>query len=111
MFASGLAVALGFLKRVPWQLWAVLAVIATGWFYGDYRYAEGRDDEVVRRDRIVAEAVLKAIKSEREAQAAFVGRGDERQAETRDLRKAAAEAPVGSKTQAVLDALGSAGGE
>ena len=74
-----------------------------------YVYWDGRGDgkqiERAERDRIVAAAVLKAIKSEREAQAAFVGREDERQAETRDLRKAAAEAPVGEKTKAVLDAL------
>lgn len=39
------ASALGALKRVPWQVWVILAVAALWWFerdaHGDARYAEG----------------------------------------------------------------------
>lgn len=39
------ASAFGFLKRVPWQAWVILAVVALWWFerdaHGDARYAEG----------------------------------------------------------------------
>ena len=97
--------ALAFLKRVPWQLWLVLAVIATGWFYGNARYNDGREDEAARRDKIVAAAVLKAIEAERAAAAKHEAREAERHTHTQELREAAAKAPVGSKTKAVLDAL------
>ena len=48
--------ALAFLKRVPWQLWLVLAVIATGWFYGNARYKDGVSDERARWEAKVQEA-------------------------------------------------------
>lgn len=57
------------------------------------------------RDRAIVEAVMKAVKAEREAQAKFTEREQERETTTRDLREAAAKAPVGEKTEAVFDAL------
>ena len=97
--------ALAFLKRVPWQLWLVLAVIATGFFYGNARYNDGREDEAARRDKIVAAAVLQAVEAERAAAAKHEARETQRQATTNELREAVNAAPVGSKTKAVLDAL------
>ena len=105
MIGAGLLAAWQFVKNLPWQLWLVLAVIATGWFYGNARYNDGREDEAARRDKIVAAVVLKAIEAEREAAAKHDKREAERQATTNELREAANAAPVGSKTKAVLDAL------
>lgn len=36
-----LAAALAFLKRIPWQVWLVLAVALTAWLWGNHRYNEG----------------------------------------------------------------------
>lgn len=44
MIMSGIAVVTGLLRKVPWQIWLVLAVLATGWFYGNHRYGEGVAD-------------------------------------------------------------------
>jgi len=43
MFSAGLLFARvsGLLKRVPWQVWAVLALIACVLFYGSHREAQG----------------------------------------------------------------------
>ena len=105
MIGAGLLTAWQFVKNLPWQLWLVLAVIATGWFYGNARYNDGREDEAARRDKIVAAAVLKAIEAERAAAAKHEARETQRQATTNELREAVNAAPVGSKTKAVLDAL------
>lgn len=102
---SWLLSALGILKRIPRELWLIAAAVGVFWFWGEHQYSAGAEAERVKRDRIVAEAVLKAVQAERDAQKAFEGREDERQAETKDLRKAAAEAGPGKRTQAVLDAL------
>ena len=100
-----IASALGFLKGIPREVWLIAAAFVAVWWWGESRYDAGQEAERIKRDRIVAEAVLKAVQVERDAQKAFEGREDERQAETRDLRKAAAEAGPGERTQAVLDAL------
>lgn len=94
-----------FTRRVPWQVWAILGALATAWFWGNSRYNEGREDEAAKRDAIVAAAVLKAVEAERKAAAAHAGREGKRQADTQELREVAEKAPVGTKVEAVLDAL------
>lgn len=111
--------ALGILKRVPWQVWLVVAVLATGWFYGNHRYAEGVADEREARAKIVAEAVAKAVASERAAQLAHDAAEARRKADTDNLRQIAKEAeiahpvdakrPCGPVTSSVLGGLRSAG--
>jgi preprotein translocase subunit SecF len=34
----------GFAKRIPWQVWAGIALLAAFWFWGNHRYNEGVDD-------------------------------------------------------------------
>ena len=105
MIGAGLLTAWQFVKNLPWQLWLVLAVIATGWFYGNARYNDGREDEAAKRDAIIAAAVLKAVEAEREANAKHDKREAERHTHTQELREAAAKAPEGQRVKAVLDAL------
>lgn len=38
----------GFLRAVPWQAWAVAAVLLVGWRYGEHRYDAGVADENAR---------------------------------------------------------------
>ena len=92
-------------KAVPWQFYALLFALAVAWFWGNSRYNEGREDEAAKRDAIVAAAVLKAVEAERKAAARHSAREGERQADTAELREVAEKAPVGSKVEAVLDAL------
>ena len=56
MISAGLLTAWQFVKNLPWQLWLVLAVIATGWFYGNARYNDGVAEERARWEAKVQEA-------------------------------------------------------
>ena len=100
-----LAPVFSFLRGLPWQLWLVLAVLATGWFWGNARYDAGQAHERAEQERRILEAVVKAVEAERHAQAQHDKREQERHSHTRDLREAAAKAPEGGKVQGVLDAL------
>lgn len=50
----------GFLRRIPWQAWAVAAVLFVGWRYGEHRYAAGVATENTRWTEAQAEADRKA---------------------------------------------------
>ena len=84
--------ALAFAKRIPWQLWAVLALLAAGWIYGNHRYAEGRDDERAKWERVVEEAEDRAAAAERAAQAAHEKRETIREIRTNTIREVARKA-------------------
>lgn len=72
MIGVGTAVALlkgawGFLRAIPWQVWAVAALLGAGWYYGDVRYEAGVAAENTRWTKAQA-------KADREAKAATEGR-------------------------------------
>lgn len=106
MIIAKLALVANWLKNaVPWQVWAIAGAILLLWMWGNDRYRAGQEAEYAERERAILEAVVKAVEAERHAQAQHEGREEERHSHTDDLREAAAKAPTGSKTQAVLDAL------
>ena len=110
-----LAVAMRVLKSVPWQLYAAGALLLAWWFYGNHRYAEGRDDERAKWERVVEEAEDRAAAAERAAQAAHEQRETVREVRTNTIREVARKAdnanPVeagrscGPVTSAVLGVL------
>lgn len=48
------------LKRVPWQVWLVVAVALTALLWGNHRYSEGRADERAKWEAAMADARAKA---------------------------------------------------
>lgn len=103
MFLSFIAPALGFLKRIPREVWYVLAVLAFLWWYGHSRYDAGWEAFEQKLKAAQAEAAEKAFKAERSADANERERADEFQAEQEAMRKAI-EAAEKEDTNA-LDAL------
>lgn len=68
MIWTALLAARSFLAKVPWQAWAIAAVLATGWFYGNHRHSQGIADERARWVAMQAEA--KAVADEATIEAA-----------------------------------------
>lgn len=54
----------GFLKRVPWQAWLVLAVLLTAILWGNHRYAQGYAASEAKHAAIAAQAVAQARKAD-----------------------------------------------
>ena len=79
MIALYAAKAFGFLRSLPWQLWLVVAVLATGWFWGNHRYHEGVEDTQAR----YAAAAAKALQAAGAAYIYLAGRPGEKEAEFR----------------------------
>lgn len=59
--------ALGYLRRIPWQAWLVLAVVVSAWLWGNARYADGRNDERNRQERLREVAIRKGLEIARQA--------------------------------------------
>lgn len=50
----------GFLAKIPWQVWLVLAVLLSAWLWGNHRYDQGVDRERGRWEAAAAEAKARA---------------------------------------------------
>lgn len=50
----------GFLKRLPWWVYAAAGVLLVGWLYGNARYDEGRADERAKWEAAAAKAKARA---------------------------------------------------
>lgn len=118
---AAFAIALRSLKAIPWQLWAVLALIALGWLYGNHRYSEGRADEKAAWEAVVAESERRAREAERDAEAAYAKSEQVRVIETNTIREVARKAEdanpeaarrdCGPVTSAVLETLRTSGAQ
>lgn len=51
----------GFLRGVPWQVYAGLALLAAFWIWGNHQYSEGRESVLVELRAAEAEAKEAAI--------------------------------------------------
>lgn len=92
--------ALGLLKRIPWQLYAAAAILLAGWMHGNWRYADGRDDERARWETVVQEAKDRAVAAERAAQAAHEKRERVRVIHTETIREVARKADNANPVEA-----------
>jgi hypothetical protein len=54
----------GFLKRVPWPIYAALAIILACWAWGNHRYAQGYAASEAKHAAIAAQAVAQARKAD-----------------------------------------------
>lgn len=64
MIWTFLGTAGAFLKRIPWQVWLIAAVLLTGWFYGNHRYSEGVADTKAEYARAALETAHEARKAD-----------------------------------------------
>lgn len=60
MIWTALLAARSFLAKIPWPVWAIAAVLLTGWLYGNHRYSEGVADERAKWEAAAAKARAKA---------------------------------------------------
>lgn len=93
-----LAIAWKFLRGIPWQVWAIAAVIGAAWYYGEVR-ADQREESVraeYQSAQNKADAKAKAAEEKRDKAAAntnatAAGKGSEASASTRAETAAAVE--------------------
>jgi hypothetical protein len=57
MIWTALSLVGGFLKRMPWQVWAAAAVVLTVWLWGNHRYSQGVHHERAQWEAAQAAAV------------------------------------------------------
>ena len=84
--------ALGFLRAIPWQVWAVAAVLGAGWYYGEVRYDAGVAAEKARWTKAQADA-------DRQARAATEARDKAAEGVNSATTERAHEATVATRTE------------
>lgn len=62
-----LAAAWRFLRGLPWQAWALVALLAAGWYYGHLRYNAGQADVQGDFDAYKAQVIAATEKSRQKA--------------------------------------------
>jgi len=77
MMMMGLANALSFLRGVPWQVYAGIALVLAVYVYGCERYNAGRESVLVELRQAEAEARAKAAEARRVADAEALERADQ----------------------------------
>ena len=104
-----LSKAAGYLSGFTWKFWLIgMAGVLTFAGVQTTRLAwekTGRAQDAVAAEKAKVAAIIAAVEAERHAQAKHEERETERHSHTTELREAAAAAPVGSKTKAVLQSL------
>ena len=107
MITAYLAPALAFLKRVPWQVWLVLAVLLTGLLWGNHRYSQGVADTEAKYAAIAAQALQDAREADEAAQTTV----NTENASVADSNAAAREAAANSDDPlaAALESIRSSG--
>ena len=76
MMMMGLANALSFLRGVPWQVYAGIALVLAVYVYGCERYNAGRESVLVELRQAEADARAKAAEARRVADAEALERAD-----------------------------------
>lgn len=102
MIWTALGAAGGFFKRIPWQVWLVVAVVLSAWLWGNHRYAQGEAAVEARYAAARAQAVAQARKADavavdtaqagKAASEAEIERGRDAAEKSDDPWKAATEA-------------------
>jgi uncharacterized protein HemX len=93
---------IGLAKRIPWQVWAALAVIAAVWLYGQHRDAQGYQRGMERYEASeAAHNVTKASLTALEARLAdMVKDGEDREARLAKALKSAGKESASLRSQA-----------
>lgn len=99
----------GYLSGFTWKFWLIGMGAALA-FAGvqTTRLAwekQSRAEDAVAAEKAKVAAILAAVEAERHAQAQHDKREAERHSHTTELREAAAKAPVGRKSRAVINAI------
>lgn len=92
MIWTALAAAGGLLKRIPWPVWAIAAVLLTGLLWGNHRYSQGVADERDAWEQKIEDGKLAAVKTDTAA----------------DVRKAGQAATIATDSNARKEAIANA---
>ena len=87
MMMMGLANALSFLRGVPWQVYAGIALVLAVYVYGCERYNAGRQSVLIELRQAEADARAKAAEARRVADAEALERADQFQEQQETLEQ------------------------
>ena len=87
MMMMGLANALSFLRGVPWQVYAGIALVLAVYVYGCERYNAGRESVLIELRQAEADARAKAAEARRVADAEALERADQFQEQQETLEQ------------------------
>jgi hypothetical protein len=104
MLMTILATAGGFLKRVPWPIYAALAVLLASWAWGNHRYHQGEAAVEAKYARAAAQAVAQARKADAVGTETAQAGKDATEAGNAKAREAAAASD--DPLKAAMDSLG-----
>jgi hypothetical protein len=93
----------GFLKSIPWQVWAGIALLTAFWWWGEHREAQGRDAILERLRAAEAQAEIKAERAANSADTKERDRAADFEAEQATLNKVIEDAKATDSNP--LDAL------
>ena len=105
MMMMGLANALSFLRGVPWQVYAGIALVLAVYVYGCERYNAGRESVLVELRQAEADARAKAAEARRVADAEALERADQFQEQQETLEQVIKNAET-SNSNPLDDLLG-----
>tara|TARA_B100000678_G_C18098851_1_gene457921 strand:+ start:453 stop:761 length:309 start_codon:yes stop_codon:yes gene_type:complete len=93
----------GFLKGIPWQVWAGIALLIAFWWWGNHREAQGRDAILEQLREAEANAAIMAKNAADSADANERDRAADFEAEREVLEEAIQQAEASGGN--ALDAL------
>ena len=106
MMMMGLANALSFLRGVPWQVYAGIALVLAVYVYGCERYNAGRESVLVELRQAEADARAKAAEARRVADAEALERADQFQEQQETLEQVIKNAEESTNRNPLDDLLG-----
>ena len=107
MIALYAAKALGFLKGIPWLVYAAIALVLAFWLYGNHQYNAGKQVVIERLEKAEAKAQADAIKAARSADVKQQERAVEFEAQQKTLEGIISDAKTNDTN--ALDGLFSSG--
>ena len=103
MIALYAAKAFGFLKGIPWPVYAAIALVLAFWLYGNHQYAAGKQVVIERLEKAEAKAQADAVKAAQSADVKQQERAVEFEAQQETLEKVIDESERDGKN--AIDAL------
>lgn len=96
----------GFLRAIPWPVWAIAAILFVGWRYGAHRYDAGHEDGVASNKAVIeaANAQIRELSQKLADQNASIEDAKRKAKEAEDAAKVAEAVADATKKDADADA-------